>query len=50
MKEDFIKAKEEMLKNELLKEYVELQNQINLITLQINNRINNITKGITYKK
>lgn len=50
IKEDFIRAKKELLKNEVLKEYVELQNQINLLTLQINNRIKKITDGVTDKK
>lgn len=50
VKEDFILAKKELLKNEVLKEYVELQNQINLLTLQINNRIKKLTDGVTDKK
>lgn len=50
IKEDFIRAKKELLKNEVLKEYVELQNQINLLTLQINNRIKKLTDGVTDKK
>lgn len=44
LKEEFIKAKEDMLKNELIKEYVMIQNKINMLTLQINNRIVKITK------
>ncbi len=44
LKEEFIKAKEDMLKNELIKEYVMIQNKINMLTLQINNRIGKITK------
>ena len=44
LKEEFIKAKENMLKNELIKEYVMIQNKINMLTLQINNRIGKITK------
>lgn len=50
IKEDFIRAKKELLKNEVLKEYVELQNKINLLTLQINNRIKKLTDGVTDKK
>lgn len=50
IKEDFIRAKKELLKNEVLKEYVELQNKINLLTLQINNRIKKLTEGVTDKK
>lgn len=48
-KEEFIKAKKEMLQNELIKEYVNMQNEINLLTLQINNNIKKITNGITKK-
>ncbi len=44
LKEEFIKTKENMLKNELIKEYVMIQNKINMLTLQINNRIDKITK------
>lgn len=44
LKEEFIKVKEDMLKNELIKEYVMIQNKINMLTLQINNRIGKITK------
>lgn len=36
-----------MLKNELIKEYVMIQNKVNMLTLQINNRIGKITKNIT---
>ncbi len=50
IKEDFIRAKKELLKNEVLKEYVELQNKINLLTLQINNGIKKLTDGVTDKK
>lgn len=49
-KEDFIKAKINMLKNSLVEEYVSIQNKVNMLTIQINNRINKITKGITDKK
>lgn len=49
-KDEFIKAKLNMLKDPLIKEYVELQNKINLITLKINNRINKLTKDIADKK
>jgi len=44
LKEEFIKSKENMLKNELIKEYVMIQNKINMLTLQINNRIDKIAK------
>lgn len=44
LKEEFVKAKENMLKNELIKEYIMIQNKVNMLTLQINNRIGKITK------
>ena len=46
----FIEAKNNMLKNELIKEYITFQNEINLITLHINNRLKMLTKGIINKK
>ncbi len=49
-KDEFIKAKIDMIKNPFIKEYISLQNRINLLSVQINNRINLITKGITNKK
>ncbi len=49
-KDDFVKAKSNLIKNELIKEYLDLQNKINLFSVQINSRINKITKGITDKK
>ena len=49
VKEDFMKAKKDLLSNELLKEYINLQEQINLLTLKINNRIKKVTKGVTNK-
>jgi len=50
LKEEFITAKKDLLNNNMLKEYIKLQKSINLLTLQINNRINKITKGITDKR
>ena len=50
LQKDFIQVKEEMLENNLLKEYIELQNKINMLALQINKRINIITEGIAEKK
>ena len=44
-----MKAKKDLLSNELLKEYINLQEQINLLTLKINNRIKKVTKGVTNK-
>lgn len=49
LKEDYLKAKTSMLKNELISEYISIQNNVNLLSLQINNRIKNITKGVTKK-
>ena len=49
VKEDFMKAKNDLLSNELLKEYINLQEQINLLTLKINNRIKKVTRGVTNK-
>lgn len=49
-KDDFVKAKRDLVKNELIKEYLDLQNKINLLSVQINSRISKITKGITDKK
>lgn len=46
-KDDFIKSKLELLKNPVVKQYIELQNKINLISIKINNRIDKITKGVT---
>lgn len=48
--QNFIEAKSKLLKNEVINEYISLQNKINLICLQINDRIKSITKGVTYKK
>lgn len=49
-KDDFIKAKINLLKDPLVKEFVDLQNKINLLTININNRINKITKGVTNER
>ncbi len=50
LKTEFINSKKDLLNNNMLKEYIKLQSDINLLILQINNRINKITKGITNKK
>ncbi len=50
LKEEFLEAKRKMLKDELIKEYVDIQNKINMLALKINKRIGNITMGTTYKK
>ena len=49
VKEDFIKSKTNLLKNEVISEYIKLQNEINLITMHINKRINNLTRNTTCK-
>ena len=50
LENDFIYAKKELLKNSLLKEFVELQSKVNLLSMHINSRIKRITEGITDKK
>lgn len=49
LEEEFLKAKEKLLKNELIKEYINIQNSINLLALKINNRIKKIIDGTTNK-
>lgn len=44
VKEDFIEAKRNLMDNELIKEYLSIQNDINMLILHINDRINKITK------
>lgn len=44
VKEDFIAAKKNLMDNELIKEYLSIQNDINMLILHINDRINKITK------
>lgn len=44
-KEEFVKAKKELINNPLIKRYLEIQNEINLLSLKINDRINKITNG-----
>ena len=44
LKDDFLKAKEKLLKNEILKRYIEIQNEINMLSLYINKKINELTK------
>lgn len=50
LKEEFLEAKRKMLENEIIKEYVDIQNKINMLTLKINERIGNITRSTRYKK
>jgi len=42
IKEDYIKSKIELMKNPIIKEYLNIQSEINLLSLNINQRINNI--------
>ena len=46
-KDEFISAKKELLDNKLLKEYIDIQNEINMLIMYINSKINDITKAIT---
>ena len=39
----FTNSKKELMNNKLIKEYLELQNEINILILHINNRIKEIT-------
>ncbi len=48
-KEKFINAKKKLIENKVLKEYMDIQNRINLLSIKINGRIKNITEGITDK-
>lgn len=50
IKEDFIEAKKKLLENEILKEYIDIQNKINMLSIKINNRIKQITDGVTNKR
>lgn len=49
LKDDFIKAKEKLFSNDLLKEYISIQNDVNLLMLKINKRIKDITRSVTKK-
>ena len=46
-KDEFIKAKKELLESKLIKEYIDIQNEINMLIMYINSKINDITKAIT---
>ena len=41
--EEFIRLKKELFKDEIISEYLKLQNQINMLTLYINKKIKDIT-------
>ncbi len=40
----FIKAKVKLMKDSLIKEYINLQNKVNMLSIYINKKINDITK------
>ena len=46
-KDEFIKAKKELLESKLIKEYIDIQNEINMLIMYINSKKNDITKAIT---
>lgn len=44
-KDDFIKAKVKLMKDPIIKKYLDIQNEINIISLYINKKIEEITKN-----
>ena len=44
IKDEFINSKKELMSNEIIKSYLDIQNEFNLLMLKINNRLNKITK------
>ena len=44
IKDEFINSKKELMRNEIIKSYLDIQNEFNLLMLKINNRLNKITK------
>lgn len=46
LKDDFIEAKSKLLSNSIIKEYIGIQNEINLLSMEINKKLNEIKKGI----
>lgn len=40
VKEDFIKAKKELFSNDVIKRYLDIQNEINMLSLYINEKLN----------
>ena len=44
LKEDYIYYETNLFSNELIKEYLKIQNNVNLLELKINSRLNKITK------
>lgn len=49
-KEDFIKTKVKLMKDPLIKSYLSIQNEINLLSLYINKKMGEITKNTTENK
>lgn len=49
LKDDFLKAKEKLFSNDLIREYINIQNEVNLLMLNINKRIKDITRSVTKK-
>ena len=47
---DFIQNKINLMQNELIKRYLEIQNEINLLSIYINKKIEEITKNTTCNK
>ena len=48
VKEDFIEAKKSLMDNKLIKEYLSIQNDINMLILHINDRINKICGALPH--
>lgn len=44
LNDEFIKAKRDLLNNEIIKRYLDVQNEINMLSLLINQRLARITK------
>lgn len=44
LKDEFLVVKTNLLNNELIKSFVEIQNEINMLALYINSKIDNLTK------
>lgn len=47
---EFIQDKINLMENKLIKKYLEIQNEINLLTIYINKKIEEITKNTTCNK
>ena len=44
LKDEFINSKKELMNNEIIKKYLDIQNEFKLLMLKINNMLNKITK------